>query len=120
MRLTEILFGTDSFTVATISAPNPAVRLSSWTTTSAPVFSADSHTASRSQGETERRSIKSTLTRAAVRASVTFAQIETVAPHVTSVRSEPRERKRALPIGADHSGARADARLSRALRQTLG
>src|ERR1043165_4178113 len=113
-------FGTDSLTTAKISAPDPAVGLSSGPTPSVPVFSADSQTASRSQGEMVRRSIRSTLTRAALRASATLAQIETVAPQVTNVRSDPRERKRAFPIGANRSTAFAAARLSRAFRQTLG
>src|SRR5215472_17199930 len=120
MRLQAILRFADSQTAAIISPPKPPVRLSSCTTVTAPVLFADSQTAAASQGDMERRSIRSTLMWAQRSVSTTFTQMGTVAPQDTSVRSEPRETKRALPIGASWRETFSGARCSRAFRQTLG
>src|SRR5581483_1918339 len=67
---------------AAISAPKPAVTLSSCTTRQRRVFSTDAITAGLSQGESVRRSITSTSTPDAAAAC---SQRSTIAPQVTMV-----------------------------------
>src|ERR1700722_6728550 len=109
-----------SATVAITSAPTPHVTLSSWTTITLPVRLDDSQTASRSQGEIERRSKKSTPTSTSLRKETTRWQSLTVEPQVTIVRSSPWLSLRDFPRGTRCRSTSADVIVLRSFKHDFG
>src|SRR6266513_1680985 len=86
--------------LAAISAPKPAVRLSSCTMRQRWVFSTEACTAALSQGDRVRRSSSSTSTCERAQAS---SQRSTMAPQLTTVSSVPARSSRAWPKGTTNS-----------------
>jgi len=91
-------------TQAATSAPNPAVRVSSWTTARRPVRCTDSHTMSWSHGEMVRRSTTSTEHPSPESSSAATSDFCTVAPQVAMVRSRPCRATVPRPKGNTHPG----------------
>ena len=81
---------------ATISAPKPATRGASWTTTTRPVFATEARIASSSSGFSDRMSTTSAL---ASSSSAASRQVCTIAPYAISVTSVPSRAIRARPSG---------------------
>src|SRR5690606_30662779 len=85
---------------AAISAPKPAVRLSSWTIRQRRVLRTDSSTASRSHGASVRKSSTAAST---ADCAAALSQRSTMAPQVTIVSSAPGRINFALPKGTTKS-----------------
>src|SRR5918996_253322 len=98
-----------STTLATTSAPNPAVIGASCTTTTRPVLRAEAISAFRSRGTRHRRSSTSSDTPSSAAASAAWRQRGTMPPQVTSVPCSPSRSTRARPIGRPFGSSSPDS-----------
>jgi hypothetical protein len=91
--------------IAAISAPTPAVRAASCTTTARPVFFTEARSVASSSGLSERRSITSADVPCSASASAAARQLCTVLPYEISETSEPSRRTLAFPRGSTTSSS---------------